>query len=104
LGRGNEKMTEQLSNCCKAQVSVDSSEQVSVDKHEENCICYDCCPTVFVPAKEYDRLKRLDEDVKNKLNQLKEQYLVLKNCFGREGSLDAYAISVTISTLESLLK
>jgi hypothetical protein len=112
-------MTQQLSNCCKAQVSVSSGdegtscfmcnkckrpcdianlemlerggilvsnggykimkEQVSVDEHK-NCLCLNCVlgyaltgiKWIAVKEQDYERLKRLDENVKSEISKLKK--------------------------------
>jgi hypothetical protein len=83
-------MTEQLSNCCKAEAYVDKS-----DEGTSCFVCTQCnkpcdlycaeqvsviqfgiglsgkVEEVILPIEEYERLKRLDENVKQKIERLK---------------------------------
>lgn len=110
-------MTQQLSNCCKAQVSVDSSDegtscfvcskckkacdlfvdvQLVIDNTEMEDVINGETNFIAIPSKKYERLKRLDENRKKAIIRHKK-YLEEKSGFQE-------LARITIELLENLDK
>lgn len=122
------KMKEQLSNCCKASANIDcadegtscyicaqckrpcdllqTGEQVSVDDCKCTChrLSHKCtyCDCSDKLKSEYDRLKRLDENLNKTKHELRTTILSLNDLINLGISTDELRLEVLKSKLELL--
>lgn len=118
-------MTQQLSNCCKAQVTVDSSDEgtscfvcsgckKACDLFEEMFVIDECREFIYCKnhninmpiackdtLNQLQRLKRLDENRKKLIEIIQEKK---KSNIDNDKSINAYSLKVALEILEENLE